>query len=102
MSAGLPGAGLGALLYLMLVLLLPIRALLVNPAKRDWSAVGRQTAIVAAMVGMAALETEFALWLGFVPQSKCVRAIPAFLLITMISSLELLRAAIWLRRRMAL
>jgi hypothetical protein len=101
MSAGLPGAGLGALLYLLLVLLLPIRSLLVSPATRDWSAVGRQMAIVAAMVGMAALETELALWLGFVPQSKFVRAIPALMLATVMAALELVRGIIWLRRRMA-
>lgn len=99
MSAGLPGAGLGALLYLVLVLLLPVRTLIDRSGKADWAAMIRQFAIVTAMVSVALLETEFALWLGFIPASRLVRYIPAFLLATVILALEVLRIFAGIRPR---
>jgi len=99
MSAGLPGAGLGALLYLVLVLLLPLRVLVKGRSRVDRRSALRQFAIVSVMVVMAAIETEFAIWLGFVPASKLVRFIPAFALGAFIVALEIARIRIRVRQR---
>ena len=98
MSAGLPGAGLGALLYLVLVLILPLRVLVQGRGRANRRSALRQFAIVSVMVAMAAIETEFAIWLGFVPASRLVRFIPALALAAFIVALEISRIRIRLRQ----
>lgn len=100
MSAGLPGAGLGALLYLVLVLILPLRVLVKGRGGADRRSALRQFAIVSAMVFTAAIETEFALWLGFMPASKLVRFIPALALGALVTALEIGRFRIRVRRHL--
>jgi len=63
MTAGLPGTGLGGLLYVLLALLMPVRELYLTARGRSsrerWSVVGRQAlmalAVVAVLVGTAAV-----------------------------------------------
>ncbi|MDN4174133.1 hypothetical protein QWY28_14315 [Nocardioides sp. SOB77] len=61
MTAGLPGTGLGGLLYVLLALLMPVRELYLTARGRSsrerWAVVGQQAlmalAIIAALAGTA-------------------------------------------------
>ncbi|MDN4161685.1 hypothetical protein [Nocardioides abyssi] len=54
MTAGLPGTGLGGLLYVLLALLMPLRELYLTARGRSsrerWRVVGRQASIALAVV----------------------------------------------------
>lgn len=56
MTAGLPGTGLGGLLYLVLALLMPLRevhlTLTGRSSRERWTVVGRQAALALAIVGV--------------------------------------------------
>jgi hypothetical protein len=78
MSAGLPGVGLGAILYLILILAMPFwRARLTEgDARWTWRAIARHILILAGMVGIAALEGRVAAALGAPIGSILVQASP--------------------------
>jgi hypothetical protein len=55
MIAGLPGAGLGAMLYMILVAFLPFKLLFQrNFVKRQWQAVARLWVMFAGIMGVSA------------------------------------------------
>lgn len=90
MSAGLPGVGLGAVLYTILILMMPLSAILAV-RRSSWANVGRQLGLLLAMISIAWLESEVAVWLGLLSPSRWVRLLPLLLLLLVFGTLELLR-----------
>jgi len=60
MNVGLPGTGIGALFYVLLVLAMPLRELWVRWARphrrRSWRFIGRQLAMVLGMLTVFGIE----------------------------------------------
>lgn len=97
MSAGLPGAGLGVVLYTILIFLMPIYQMVrARHAPATWKLVTRQCLLLIAMIGVVWLESELAVYLGLTSPSKLVRLLPLILLVIVLMVLELIR---WLARR---
>jgi hypothetical protein len=97
MSAGLPGAGLGAFLYTVMILLMPLFSIFaVRRSAGGWKSVARHFGLLLSMILVAWLESEIAVLLGLLSPSKLVRFLPLFLLLIVFATLELLR---WIYRR---
>lgn len=97
MSAGLPGAGLGAVLYTVLILLMPLCQMIgMRHGAIGWKGVGRNCLLLFGMILLAWLESEIAVWFGFISASKLVRLLPLLLLFVIFVLLEVLG---WIARR---
>lgn len=97
MSAGLPGAGLGAVLYTFLILLMPLSRIFGSQRSGSGrTGVIRQFGLLVGMILVAWLESEIAVQLGLLSPSKLVRLLPLLLLFIVFIALELLR---WIGRR---